>query len=237
MSELKPTDEQLEAAEKFLAGKLSRVELLRSLGEEGNEEQVEALLDLVKTYKKAVRYKALEKELKQIHQEEVDSAKRFTMARWMWVPAAAVIFFGLWASGIFDKQIDYQSLFEPYPYLLNVRNTQGSNIQNAIDAYVSDNFEQAYALFSKLPEDSLNQGLSFYRAISAMSVGKFNEALADFESIDQDSENKYFQQTRWYKALALWQMGQDKSSLNLLHSISPGDFKYEEAQKLIRQLD
>ena len=237
MSELKPTDEQLEAAEMFLAGRLSRAELLRALGEDMTQEQLEELLDLVRTYKKAIRFKALHNDLRQMHQEEAGGRKRLSISRWLWVPAAAVIFIGLWTSGLFDKQLEYNALYEPYPYLLNMRNGESSNIQDAIEAYVSDDFEQAYSLFSKVPEDSLSQGLTFYRAISAMSIGKYQEALADFDNTSQGSENAYYQQTHWYQALAFWQTGQNKNALNTLMRIAPGDFKYEEAQKLISQLD
>ena len=146
-------------------------------------------------------------------------------------------FIGLWASGLFDQQVDYDSLYEPYPYLLNLRNAEDSGIQEAIDAYVSEDFDLAYASFSAMSTDSLSNELVFYRAISAMSVGNFQKALADFELIGHGTDNAYYQQTLWYKALTHWQLGDHENALNALKRIPPGDFKYEESQKLISQLD
>lgn len=166
-----------------------------------------------------------------------------------WIAAASMLLLlsiGFYYTKVWIKPNSDQlfiTYFEPYRSPVNLRGHHDSALntwQQAIEFYKKGQFDEAIPLLeNSLNENQISVSINhFYLGISklAMKAPKPLEAVAHFEQCMR-TENDYFQQARWYKALAFLKMDEKEETIQILIKVvAKADFKKTEAQALLDKL-
>ncbi len=132
--------------------------------------------------------------------------------------------------------------YEPYDMVLNQRSVEGDlslsqNINAAVNAYESQDFEQAAILFKKLSETQNEAEVyRLYHAISLLSSGNGEEATRALEAFNTTASPLYIEQGRWYLALAYLQNDHVEKAKSTFQAIKEGGFRYKEAKEILNNL-
>jgi len=137
----------------------------------------------------------------------------------------------------------FEDYFTPYPSNYAFRSTQEegqsevtSNLEQALRYYSEEDFESAVLYFRKVQSDSMNVGELFFFANTLLAVNEFEQAEAKLQSIVDNQENPFWQQTRWYLAITYLKLERMEETQAMLGLISLGEYRYEEAQKIINKI-
>lgn len=233
-------ENHIQIIEEFLTGNISREEAIK----EGDFSSGATFDHAVEDYHEGlegIRDMGLENELKKIHQKLYSSKpKQFFTKRWI-VAAASIILLGvfgfLFLDGLTEAEADFDSYFQPYPNYDLMRDKDTNALDKALGMYVQEKFDSAQLSFLSIKMDTLNYDYSFYLGITYLANREFPKASEILKStLSEDHENPYYQQTRWYLALAYWQNNQTDQAISELELIRKDQFKYDEAQELLEQL-
>lgn len=191
----------------------------------------EEVINAIKRYNEIVE----KVNFKSAHKLE-DHNSRNTIFRWIALPiAASLILFLILNKG--DNQNNFDQYFTHYDEILTTRFNTEADYNDAIEAYSNRQYKKALGLFQEIPQEAMTDELKFYAGVSALGSEEVNQAINLFETIGIEPTNRYYQQTKWYLALSYWQAGQTDKGLAILMNLSPNEFKYKEAQKVIQLID
>jgi tetratricopeptide (TPR) repeat protein len=223
--------------EAYLAGEIKAHDVLDTKGQSVGKEQLERALQEYQDVRIHLEGAALKERLAKSPLPEVPAIR---LQRRTWWAAAAVLIIVI--SGLLWQGVNtppaFEDYFEHFDQLVTFRGSdnEGEGLAEAMEKYARKKYEEAYQEFSKITSVKLNGEYLFYWGVSALGSSHFHEAVEAFESIGTETDNKYYQQTRWYLALAYWQTGEFELAVSLLKSIKEGEYKYPEAVKLIEEL-
>lgn len=222
--------------EQYLAEEIDRSQVLSVDGEPISDDALDVA---IKDYEETVlslEGAALKNQLKVLHETLDLREKKSAFPRWLAVAASIVLItvFGtlIWQSK--NSTPEFTEYFDHFDQLVTFRNSDSTDYSAGLEAYSERNYAEAYILLERV--DSLSDELKFYHGLSALGSEDFEKAISLFEILGTSSSNKYYQQTRWYLALAYWQAGLVAKAQNLLDEIEAGEFKYQESLKLIDKL-
>lgn len=221
--------------EKYLDGNLERSQLLDVEGKPLNDEQVEKAMAEYKEVMLHLEGAALKAQLKEKYSDaQVQPRKRLAF---VWLAAAAVLLllaFGfLWQRSNSGPQFsDYFIHFEQ----LDTFRGEDANapFAKAMEAYNRRHYEEVYALLKQV--ENPDSEVYFFMGVSALAQEKTAEAITALKLSGTEPANRYYQQTRWYLALALWQSGRIEDSKVQLKRINEGEYQFSQAKKLLNKL-
>lgn len=104
----------------------------------------------------------------------------------------------------------------------------------AIRLYNNQEYREAYEKFTTLPE-STEQDILF-AGIAAVKAQAYDDAILLLSSPEIGASSVYREEFRWYLALAFLLNNQELRASDLLNQIEPDDWKYADAQKLLKKI-
>lgn len=104
----------------------------------------------------------------------------------------------------------------------------------AIDTYKEDNYEATINEIEKIKEPNTEQ--QFYLGLAYLYNKNYDKSITQFESIIQQNNINYSPTSKWYISLAYLKNNQAQKAKEYLEQIVKGDWKYEDAQKLLDNL-
>lgn len=226
----------LELLEQYLDGLIDKNEVLsvegRPIDYKVLDKQIEEFLKM----RDHLSAEGLRVELQEFVSKRKE-IRTFPLYRIMTI-AASIVLVGVVIFILLDNRPSepkFDDYFDHFDQLLSFRNGDVLDYSDGLEAYASEDYERAFRLLSPKVND-LNNEVRFYLGLSAVGSGRFNESLEILEQVDTEPPFKFYQQTRWYLALAYWQIDNSKLAIYFLNQIQEGDFKFNEAQLLIKQL-
>jgi len=162
------------------------------------------------------------------------------------IAAVFLLFFVI--NGLFQNQ-KYETLyaasFEVYPndYVDTEANYRGdatidSLLLSAMAAYEKKKFTEAEVLFYEVLNKNDNPGIRFYLAVAQLETGKTELAINTLNSLySQPKDFPYYEQTRWYLALAhlkLYQKSEAKKYLDELVDLE--GYYFDKTKELVFKL-
>ena len=233
-------EELIEKVERYLSGKLSREEVKEDQGPELSSEELDEAIDLYNTTKDLIELSGMREDLKSIHEEYIAETekpvKQNSFRLWASVAMAAALLAIAVFSGIFEQgEVKFEDYFEPYPDIVSMRGTTG-DLNEALRLYSLEQYTEALAEFNKIQVDSINDTILFYQAVSALAIAKFDLAVDKLNTLRGYENNTFWQQTKWYLALALWQKGEIDEAKTILGKIGRGESDFPRAQNLLESL-
>lgn len=177
-------------------------------------------------------------------QKPTAKVRRLTFGRQIGIAASLLLLLALslYLLGPFSgTQADtlFALHFEPYQMVLNQRSETADLPlqQQGIAAYQSGDYQAAAAAFRQLAAEAPQQELfSFYAALSDLAAGAATTAVARLEVLSREGSDGLQQQSRWYLALALLKAEETARCKDTLSQIKAGDYRYQKAQELLKQL-
>lgn len=144
-------------------------------------------------------------------------------------------------SGAISNEQLFADNFQPYQMLLSQRNLSQEEknevLENAISAYTKGDFQNASEAFLKLSENDPNDiSYQFYHAVATLGAKDNDTSIKLFRKIIAAENHPFKEQSQWYLALAYLQKGETKSVEKSLKKIQSGQFKYAEAQQILKEL-
>lgn len=229
---------QIQIIESFLESDISREEALK----QGGFSSETAFDQAVENYREgleSIHDLGLEHDLKKIHKKLYTPQKGPVITQRHLMIAASILLFGVFAFLFFQKDSspDFEAYFEAYPNYNLIRSKDTNALIYGLNLYDQQKFDSAQIVLGALRIDTVNYDYSFYLGITYLANAEFSKSSEILKSIiDVDNTNPYYQQTRWYLALAYWQNEDRQEAVKMLESIERGQFKYEEALELIKAL-
>ncbi|MBO6494419.1 MAG: hypothetical protein JJ978_02545 [Roseivirga sp.] len=216
--------------EKYILGEIPAQEVLYEDGSAVSKEDLKLAVQEFKDVTLGLRAIGVQSRLKRIREGvEANRRKRLTLFSVAASIALISVFSYLF---LWDGEPRLSDYFDHFPELLSFREPD-SEYSKALEAYTSLDYESALEEFELLLEDEANLDLSFYAGVSALGVHEYEKALLYF---NLTMESKYSEQSIWYSAIALWQLGDIKGAILELESIEMGEYEYERAQRLLKEL-
>ncbi len=226
----------LELLESYLRGDIGTDEVLDL---EGYALSSEELTIAVKDYENALiqlEGVALKEQLKKMETSVSEVTAASTKKSWYAI--AAVLLFLITAGflwQIMGNEPEFNEYFEPFDQLRIFRG-DGDLGANGMEAYSREEYEEAFNLLSEINENEIDLELKFYLAVSALASDRTSQSIVLFEDLAK-SDSKYHQQVSWYLGLAYWKNEQPDKAISQLKIIQVEEYNYEEAIRLINQLD
>lgn len=234
---MKEENKEIEIVERYLKGEITLEEAYQACG----FSSAESFHELVKSYELGrddVVDSALHRDLQEIHRKHFGSSTtRKSVSRQYYMVAATLVLLAVFTYFMINREADHKPTFEtffrPYPNYDLSRNNTDEVLSKAMNFYAVGEFDSAELVFESMELDSVNFDYSFYKGLTYLANRSFKESVASLEPILNAAGNPYYQQTRWYLALAFWQEGDLAKTKGLLSSISAGEYNYDQAQKLL----
>lgn len=231
-------EDLIEKVEDYLSGKLSKAEVIEQSGGSLSNDEFDEVVGLFEVSQSLVELEGLKEDLASIHQEFV--AEKKTPVRpiklWWSMAAAALIVAIAFFSGLFNNSTpEIEDYFVAYHNVISMRGGEAS-IDEAMRLYSLKNYQEAFSKFSDIQTDTLNDNVLFYQAISAMAIAKPKIAIENLLKLKNHDNNFFWQQTKWYLALAYWQNDQIDKAKAEFQTIKPGQFGYDKSRELIEDL-
>lgn len=224
----------IELLEQYLAGEISANEVLDF---EGNVLTKSALELAIEEYNDVVIHlegAALKEQLVGMQSAMVEQSPKRSWRVW-YATAAAVLMLVtaglLWRS--VNSSVEFEDYFAHFNQLVSFRGEAGNK---GIEAYSRKNYEEAFQLLNALEKPELSDELKFYLGVSALGSNHESEAITVFTELGIERSGRYYQQIRWYLALAYWKNENVIKAISLLEGIEKGQYKFAEAQELIELL-
>ncbi|MEL6986990.1 MAG: tetratricopeptide repeat protein [Bacteroidota bacterium] len=132
----------------------------------------------------------------------------------------------------------YSQHFRNHPIVMSQRSGDNEiTVQNAINQYQAENFEEAAKLFEFARQANPNQlAYSFYEAISKMNNGAFQEAISLLKPLTQRPKHVFSDASLWYLGLAHLKLGNSKESISALQNINSASPYFNESSALLKKL-
>lgn len=228
----------IEVLESYLAGDIGADQVF---DKEGNAFSKESLDLAIKEYHDTVVHlegAALKIQLMEMQSSMTAQPQKSSFK--VWYAAAAAILLLLTAGLLWQNENrapSFKFYFDHFDQLVSFRNDTENSSAEGIEAYSRENYAKAFDLLNDVSAAELDDELKFYLGVSALGSEHVVEAIGVFEGLGMDRSNKYYQQTRWYLALAYWQADEVNKTIGLLQSIENGEYKFKEAELLKRALD
>lgn len=207
-----------------------------------SEEHFKETLEKYEVAQEIIFELGLKQEIELVHQAFEKKNKVFPI-RYM-VAAAVVVVVAV--CGILfapSKTPLFEDYFKPYPSSYAFRSTLeengtevASNLEQALRYYSEDDFGSAVLYFQKIQTDSMTASEIFYFANTLLAVNEFEQAEAKLGSIVDNKENPFWQQTKWYLAITYLKLERLEKTQGMLNLINVGEYRYEEAQEIIRKI-
>ena len=205
------TDEKIE---RYLSGQMNGDERAAFENEMKNDPVLMKNVELDKALVEQVKYHAfVEKQI--LHGKgELKRRKNLKLTAYTVLSLAAVLFILFFIPGIW-QQNNYEELFtsayQVYPndYLSVDATFRGdARIDSlelaAMTAYENKDFLNAESKLKEILQTGENHELRFFLAMSQLENAKTDDAIESLQALYSLSETfKYYEQTRWYLALAL----------------------------------
>ncbi|GAB5523919.1 MAG: hypothetical protein Roseis2KO_17910 [Roseivirga sp.] len=223
--------------EGYLAGDIEASAVLDVDGNVLSEEALDLAIAEYKDILIHIEGAALKSRLQELQVPAAASPEKRSYKLWYAVAAAVVLVVvagGIWQS--MNRAPEFEDYFSHFDQLVSFRGDAQSLSASGIEAYSRKNYQEAFELLDSLDDSEISDDLSFYLAVSALGSGHVEEAIAVFRRLGMEESNRYYQQTRWYLALAYWQNDQVREAIKTMESIQAGEHKYTEAVELIERL-
>ena len=155
-------------------------------------------------------------------------------SKWYAVAAMLVVFMGVWYFNQSGNPTfsDYNNYNEAHFI------ERSDNNQNLVDAqtfFNAKDYKKASQSFAKI-EDLTNPELQLYYAISLIESDDYAKASVLLTNISQGN-SVYKEEAIWYSALSSLKQKDYKTCKKQLEQISQDSEKYNQAQKLLKELD
>ena len=191
----------------------------------------------LKFSKKAVDFKQNLKAIGSNHFGKPVSKKSKVISlqsKWFAVAAMLVVFMGVWYFNQSGNPTfsDYNNYNEAHFI------ERSDNNQNLVDAqtfFNAKDYKKASQSFAKI-EDLTNPELQLYYAISLIETNDYTKASVLLTNISQGN-SVYKEEAIWYMALSSLKQKDYKTCKKQLELISQDSEKYNQAQKLLKELD
>tara|TARA_A100001015_G_C15043542_1_gene741642 strand:- start:5903 stop:6589 length:687 start_codon:yes stop_codon:yes gene_type:complete len=170
-------------------------------------------------------------QLNGIMNQEVSHKNPFFSSYWFRGMAAAVVLL-LTVTGIYYLNFNNPHIsYEPYPNILKFR-TDKESIPGLRD-YSSGDYTLAIDKMESL--GSTSDTARFYLAMSYMMIDNNEKAIKTLRDIPEGST--FQQQKNWYLGVLYFKEEDMQNALSVLNMIKEEDFKFAEAQTLIRSIE
>lgn len=231
--------------ENYLNNEMSEEERLDFESELRDNSQFKESFELYKETTAFVKQKfspetmAFKKNLESISEgyfaEGKKKAKVISIKPWHYAAAASVLLLlGTW---IFNK--DSMPEYSDYSQHENAafveRSTNDENLKNAQDFFNQKKYAEAVASFEEI-RNADNPEYQYFYAIALIETNHFKKAETILESIRQGN-SVYKNKATWYMALSELKQLDYKQCKELLRQIPEDAEDYENAQKLLQQLE
>jgi len=155
---------------------------------------------------------------------------------WQYAMAASVVLFvGVFSYNLFSTPT-YGDYVSHDMISFAIRGNQNELLQNAENAFNSNNFTDAETYFTQLVQtEPNNQEFQLYKAISAIELNKFNDSENILIKILQGN-SAYKNKASWYLAMSKLKQKDYKSCVDILKTIPTDADDYKNAQKLLKKL-
>lgn len=218
--------------ERYLEGEVEQLldENGVALTEQEVAQAIEEYQDLVIQLEGA----ALKAQLQERH--AVKTEKKGKITRLYWLAAAAAVLLSITFAYLWKQKSapQFEDYFTHFKQLETNRGTTSSDFATALESYSRRSYEEAYTLLSAL--DKPPKEAFFFQGVSALATERTQQAIDAFLKAGIDPTNRYYQQTRWYLALAYWKAGDLDKAKRYWSSIPEDDHNYELAQELLMSL-
>lgn len=207
-----------------------------------SEEHFNEALEKYEVAQEMIFELGLKQEIELVHQAFEKKNKAFPIS--YMVAAAIVVIVAVWGVLSAPSKTDlFEDYFTPYPSTHAFRSTQeenqiegASNLEKALRYYSEEDFGSAVLSFQRVQTDSMTAGDIFYFANALLAVNEFEQAEPKLESIVDNRENPFWQQTKWYLAITYLKLEKLEKIQSLLDLINVGEYRYEEAQEIIKSI-
>ena len=155
-------------------------------------------------------------------------------SKWFAVAAMFVVFMGVWYFNQSGNPTfsDYNKYNEAH---FIERSDTNQNLVDAQTFFNAKDYKKASQSFAKI-EDLTNPELQLYYAISLIETNDYTKASVLLTNISQGN-SVYKEEAIWYMALSSLKQKDYKTCKKQLELISQDSEKYNQAQKLLKELD
>ncbi len=129
----------------------------------------------------------------------------------------------------------YASYYQPYAEEITVRDAGAvTQISQAIQLYKDKKYQEALPVFKQLLiAEPDNAELQLVIGICQLELDNFDKASQTFSSV---TNPLYKDQAQWYLAMTFLKQSDLGSASTILDSIQEGEFKYQEAQEILKEM-
>ena len=106
-------------------------------------------------------------------------------------------------------------------------------IQPAIKAYKIKDYKTALPIFEKAFHQKKNHELQYYMAVCQLAQNKTSDAITNLKELKDIVTFTYYNETRWYLALAYLKVGNVKDAKVLLNDLVNSDNSYSKKAKRV----
>jgi hypothetical protein len=211
------------------------------------KEQLELECDIVQQIQQ-IRSRAFVEHQINVAKKEMKNGRIIKMTLYTITSIAAVFLLFFVINGLFQNQ-KYETLyaasFEVYPndYVDTEANYRGdatidSLLLSAMAAYEKNKFSEAEALFYEVLRKNNNPEIRFFLAVTQLENNKPELAISALNGLySQPKDFRYYEQTRWYLALAHLKLHNKTEAKNYLNELVKQEKKYwDRAKELLAKL-
>lgn len=159
---------------------------------------------------------------------------RWSMAATIALALGAAVYLVATSRNISATEL-YASYYEPYAEEINVRNGDATTLANqASQLYKEGKYDAALPEFMKVLEaEPANAEVQLAIGISQLELNRFEKATQTFSAV---TNPLYKDQAQWYLAMTFLKQSDLGSAKTVLGAIEKGDFKYDQAQEILKRL-
>jgi tetratricopeptide (TPR) repeat protein len=238
--------EKDEKIERYLSGQMNGDEKADFENEMKNDPVLMKNVELDKALVEQIKYHAfLEKQI--LHgKKELKRHKNLQLTTYTILSLAAVLlilFFipGIWQQNNYDKL--FASAYQVYPndYLSVDATFRGDTMIDSLElaamtAYENKDFLNAESKIKEILQTGENHELRFFLSITQLENGKTDDAIESLQALYSLPENfKYYEQTRWYLALAWIKLNNKEEAKRLLNELSEIEGYYWDKAKVLKE--
>lgn len=136
-----------------------------------------------------------------------------------------------------DSKIDlYSAYFYPDPGLpVVMSSTENYEFYDGMVSYKEGKYEEAIAIWSKLPDSRLNSDtLLYYKGVAFMNLEKFEESAYYLDLVIEDQGSEFHAKAKWHRALIHIHQNEKDHAIELLENLLP-DSRAEELLKELKK--
>lgn len=235
--------ELIERIDKYLANELTSQE--RASMEEliASDDDIRQKVEVAKMTIDGLQDYELKESFKSLHDKYSSQTKTVSFANRYWISGiAASILLVIVSTVIFlQKSSNPKDLFaenfSPYPNIYTARgNSAESSFEKGISAYSKGDYSNAIKYFDNNENIAVNyvEYANFYKGLSLLATGEGDKAFPLFEGVQL---SQLGEQAHWYACLSLLEQGEVKQAITYLKKIKQGQYKYDQAQEILDDLD